>query len=135
MSNALFDISREKFLSSAMSWSSDDIRCCLVRGYTYSSAHTTLASVTGAGGTVVASSGAFTSKTVTNGVADAADVTFTAVGAGAAITSIIVYREGASDSLRDLVAYLDTGTGLPVTPDGTDITIAWDGGANKIFKL
>jgi hypothetical protein len=135
VSNALFDISREKFLSSAMSWSSDDIRCCLVRGYTYSSAHTTLASVTGAGGTVVASSGAFTSKTVTNGVADAADVTFTAVGAGAAITSIIVYREGASDSLRDLVAYLDTGTGLPVTPDGTDITIAWDGGANKIFKL
>jgi hypothetical protein len=135
MANALFDISREKFLSGALSWSSDDIRCCLVRGYTYSAAHTTLASVTGAGGTIVASSGAFTSKTVTSGVADAADVTFTAVGAGSAITSIIVYREGASDSARDLIAYLDTGTGLPVTPDGSDITIVWDGGANKIFKL
>lgn len=34
-----------------------------------------------------------------------------------------------------LIAYIDTATGLPVTPNGGDITIAWDSGANKIFKL
>jgi len=34
-----------------------------------------------------------------------------------------------------LIAYIDTATGLAVTPNGGDITIAWDSGANKIFKL
>ncbi len=34
-----------------------------------------------------------------------------------------------------LIAYIDTATGMPVTPNGGDITIAWDNGANKIFKL
>jgi len=34
-----------------------------------------------------------------------------------------------------LLAFLDSVTGLPVTPNGGDITVAWDNGANKIFKL
>jgi NAD-dependent SIR2 family protein deacetylase len=28
-----------------------------------------------------------------------------------------------------------TGSGLPVTPNGGNINITWDNGANKIFKL
>jgi hypothetical protein len=83
-----------------------------------------------------------TSKTVTGGVADAADVTFTAVTAGAAITSILVYQSSAvtggadvAASAQRLIAYLDTATGLPVTPNGGDITIQWDNTTNKIFKL
>ena len=36
---------------------------------------------------------------------------------------------------KDLVAYIDGATGLPVTPNTGDIGIAWDSGANKIFKL
>ena len=32
--------------------------------------------------------------------------------------------------------YIDSGfTGLPVTPNGSDLTIVWDSGSNKIFKL
>ena len=135
MSNALYTIAKEKFLGGDLAWDTDDIRCCLVRGYTFNAAHTTIASVTGASGTIVASSGAFTNKTLTGGVADADDVTFTAVAAGAAIPAVVIYREGASDSARDLIAYMDTGTGLPVTPNGTDITVAWDAGASKIFKI
>lgn len=34
-----------------------------------------------------------------------------------------------------LLAYIDTATGLPVTPNGADITVAWDSGANRIYKL
>jgi hypothetical protein len=34
-----------------------------------------------------------------------------------------------------LIAYIDTATGLPVTPGGGDIDITWDNGSNKIFKL
>jgi hypothetical protein len=28
-----------------------------------------------------------------------------------------------------------TGSNLPVTPNGGNITITWDAGVNKIFKL
>jgi len=34
-----------------------------------------------------------------------------------------------------LIAFIDTATNLPVTPNGGDIIVAWDNGANKIFKL
>lgn len=135
MANALFDAGREGFLAGDIAWDSDDIRCCLVRGYTFSASHTALSDVVSAGGTVVQSSSAFSSKTTTAGVADAADVLFSAVPAGSAITSVIIYKEGASDATRNLIAYIDTGTGLPITPTGADITVAWSNGANKIFKL
>jgi hypothetical protein len=98
--------------------------------------------VTGAGGTLVATSAGLASKTQTNGVADSADVTFTAVSAGAAITGILGFQSSAVGGGADVAAsaqrviyYIDTATGLPVTPNGGDITVTWDNGSNKIFKL
>ena len=68
------------------------------------------------------------------GVADAPDVTFLAVtGAEAEAIVIVKWVTQASDS--PLIAYIDSATGLPVTPNGGDIVITWDSGANKIFKL
>ena len=32
-------------------------------------------------------------------------------------------------------AYIDTATGLPITPNGGDIIVTWDNGINKIFRL
>lgn len=133
MANALYPKAREAFLTGAINWSSADIRCCLVRGYTYVSTHDYIDDVTGAGGTVVASSASFAGKTVTNGTADADDVTFSAVAAGANITSLLIYVEGATDANRRLIAYIDAG--LPVTPDGSDIVIQWSSGSDKIFTL
>ncbi|GAI46620.1 unnamed protein product, partial [marine sediment metagenome] len=43
--------------------------------------------------------------------------------------------DGVDDVSSPLIALIDTATGLPVTPNDGDITIAWDNGANKIFKL
>jgi len=39
------------------------------------------------------------------------------------------------ESTSRLIAWIDTGTNLPVTPNGGDITVQWDAGANRIFKL
>jgi hypothetical protein len=58
-------------------------------------------------------------------------------------TTVNVYNPaGANETVafswqtdEPLIAYIDTATGLPVTPNGGDITIAWDSGANRIFKL
>lgn len=142
MANAMFDPGREGFLAGEIDWDTAVIKTALVRSYTFSAAHKFVSEVTGAGGTLVATSAAMTSKTVAAGVADAADVTFTAVGAGAAITSLIVFQSSAvtgggdvAASAQRLIAFIDTATGLAVTPNGGDITIQWDAGANKIFKL
>lgn len=134
MANQMFPKGLEGFLAGDIDWDAHDIRCCLVRGYTFNSAHDFLNDVTGAGGTIVASSSAFTAKTVTNGVADADDVTFTAVASGASIPALLIYKEGASDAARRLIAYIDTGTGFPISPDGSDVVIQWDA-TNKIFTL
>lgn len=139
MANALFDKARESFLSQnpAIDWDTDNIKTCLVRGYTPAvSSHQYLSDVTGGGGgTIVATSGNLASKTVAAGVADAADVTFTAVTAGAAIPHVVIYKDTGTSSTSPLIAVIDTATNLPVTPNGGDITVAWDNGANKIFKL
>lgn len=85
-------------------------------------------------GARTATSGALASKTITNGTADAADVTLTAV-TGSQSEALIIYKDTGVESTSKLIAWIDTATGLPVTPNGGDITIAWDNGTNKIFTL
>lgn len=73
-------------------------------------------------------------KSYTNGVFDGADVTWTSVS-GAQSEAVILYRKnaGANTTWR-LIAYLDTNiTGLPVTPNGGNITVTWN--ASGIFGL
>jgi hypothetical protein len=33
------------------------------------------------------------------------------------------------------IVVIDTATGLPFTPTGGDVSIVWDNGTNRIFKL
>lgn len=139
MTTGMYDKARESFLSQnpSIDWDTDNIKVALVRSYTVNlSTHQFLSDVTGGGGgTIVATSGNLASKTVTAGVADAADITFTAVGAGAACQYLIIYKDTGVAGTSPLIVAIDNYTGLPVTPNGTDIPVAWDNGANKIFKL
>lgn len=66
-------------------------------------------------------------KVIAGGNFDSADPTWTAVGAGADAGGVIHYIDTGTPGTSRLVAYLDTGiTGLPVTPNGGDITFAVD---------
>jgi hypothetical protein len=85
-------------------------------------------------GARIATSGNLASKSVTAGVFDAADVTFTAV-TGATVESVVIYKDTGTAGTSSLIAFYDTGTGLPVTPNGGDITVVWSSGASKIFAL
>lgn len=97
--------------------------------YTYSAAHQFLSSLSG----VVGTAQTLASKTFTNGVLDAADITYTAVS-GASAEAIVLYIDTGVAGTSQLVAYLDTGfTGLPVTPSGGDINVVWN--ASGIFGL
>jgi hypothetical protein len=142
MSSQLFDAGREGFLAGEIDWDNAVIKMALVRGYSFNASHRFVSDVTNAGGSLVAVSGALTSKTITAGVADAADVQFAAVPTGAAIPAAIYFQSsavtGGSDvaaSSQRLICYVDTATGLPVTPNGQAITWTHDNGSNRIFRL
>lgn len=145
MANALFDKGREGFLDGSIDWDSSGggvFKIALVRGYTFNAAHQFVSDVTGASGVLHVTSAALANKTKTNGVADADDVTFTAVTANASNHSVLLFQSSAVTGGADvaataqrLVAWIDTGTNFPIVPNGGDVTIAWDSGANRIFKL
>lgn len=145
MANALFDSARERFLGGDLDWDGDDIRIMLVdhADDTPNPASDTdlddisapaRVRVSTTGDTGVDGSGNLTSKTKTAGVADADDVTLLAV-TGDQAESLVIYQHSGTESTSALIAFIDTATGLPVTPSGGDIQITWDGGSNKIFKL
>lgn len=144
MGNSMFDFGREGFLAGEIDWDTAVIKAVLCRGYTtIDHSDKFVADLAGATYPVaIASCPALASKTVTAGVADAADVTFTAVPAGAAITAIIIIQASAvtggadvAASAQRLIAFIDSATNFPITPNGGDITIAWDNTASRIFKL
>lgn len=135
MANALYDLAREAFLGGDIAFDTDNIKAALLDLTDYTPNLTTnqfLSDVPA--GAIVATSGNLAAKTITLGVADAADVTFTAV-TGDESEYILLYQDTGVDATSRLIALIDTATGLPVTPNGGDITVQWDSGANKIFKL
>jgi len=137
MTNALFDKGREKFLRGEISWSSDNIKVYLARGYTPDLAdHEFLSDVTGdGGGSIVATSANLTSKTTVAGVADAADVTYPTVASGLACNHLVIAVDSGTSATSPLIAVIDEATGLPITPNGGDISIQWSSDDNRIFKL
>ncbi len=125
MANALFDKARQRFLEGQFNWNTDTIKAVLVDTGTYTvnlSAHEFLSDISG--GARIATSGAFTGKTTTGGAADANDVTFTSV-TGASIEAIVLYKDTGTDATSPLIAFIDTATGLPITPNGGDIIVTW----------
>ena len=133
MASGLYDAGREGFLNGTVDWDTDTIKMVLVDTGVYTvnlATHDFFDDVSG----VVGTAQTLGSKTTTAGVADAADVTYTAV-TGATVEALIIYKDTGSAATSKLIAYIDTGTGLPVTPNGGDITVQFDNGANKIFKL
>ncbi len=135
MGNALFDKAREGFLAGEINWNTDAIKAVLIDAADYTvnlATHQFLSDIPAAAR--VATSGALSGKTVAAGVADAGDFTFPAVS-GDPAEALVLYQDTGTAGTSRLIAYIDTATGLPVTPNGGDINVAWDDGANKIFKL
>lgn len=134
MANGLRDAGREGFLAGSIDWDANNIKLILYDegADAFNAADDNLDDIIA--GARIATSGNFASKTTTAGVANAANITLTAVS-GASVESIEIYKDSGTESTSTLIANIDTATGLPVTPNGGDINVNWDTGANKIFKL
>lgn len=133
MANAIYPKYKEALLDGSTNIDVNDgtVKVALVDTgtYTYSTAHDFYDDVSG----VVGTPQAIANTTVTNGLFDGDNVTFTAVS-GSSVEALIIYIDTGSSSTSRLVAYIDTGvTGLPVTPNGGDISVSWN--ASGIFQL
>jgi hypothetical protein len=82
---------------------------------------------------VVATSSALSSKSITGGIFDAADVTFTAL-TGDSIEAVVVYVDTGDPATSPLILWIDEGN-FPITPNGGDQTIVWSNDTNKIFRV
>lgn len=134
MANALYPKWKEQLLqfTANNNLSAGTVKVALVDTgtYTYNSANQFYSSVSSA---VVGTPQTIATKTFTNGVFDGADVTFTAV-TGSSVEALVLYVDTGSAATSPLVAFIDTSvTGLPVTPNGGDISITWN--ASGIFQL
>lgn len=136
MANALFDPGREGFLDGSIDWDTDTIKWTLrPSGYTFSAAHKFLSEVT-ALAAAIGTDQTLAGKTVTSGVADGDDLTWTSVASGSTVAKLVGYKSTGTESTSRLVGYIDTVTsGLPVATNGGNITVQWDNGTNRIFKL
>ncbi len=132
MASALYNIFKEECLTGANNLTTVTIKAKLIdsSSYTFNAADQVIGDIIGAA--ILAESNALGTVTVTNGVLDTGDAssTFSSVPAGGTGDALILFIEAAT---ARLIAYIDGFTA--VTPNGGDINVTWDDGANKIFAL
>lgn len=130
MANTLYPKGKEKFL---VDLTSSTIKAVLVKdSYTYSASHEFLSDL---GANTIGTAQTLASKTVTNGIFDAADITFPTVTTGNTVNAIAIYKDTGVAGTSPLIDYIDTVTGLPLTTSGADVDVQWDNGAYRIFSL
>lgn len=134
MANALYNKGKEKILSGLIDFLSDTIKVALIKNdyaqnLAFDEFYTTIAA------SVLGTPQTLASKTVTNGVFDAADVTFAAVPLGSTTEGVVIYKDTGDNATSPLLAYIDTITGFPLITTGGDVIVQWDNGSFKIFSL
>jgi hypothetical protein len=142
VANALYDKGRNHFLQGSINWVADEIHAQLITlintptGYTFNASLDEFFASVPTASRVGFSSPSLVAKTATSGIADANDTVFSGAS-GPTVGAIVLWKKGvAADHVAaPLIAYIDTATGLPVQPNGGDITAQWDSATNKIFKL
>lgn len=137
MANQLAAKGREAFLGGDAAWDSDTFKVvALDATYVFDGAHDNLDDVLA--GARVATSAALSSKTIADGVADAADVTYAALPAGDTITQLWVFKDTGVEATSRLIAYYDTRsdtTAINVPTNGGDVIVQWSNGTNRLFRL
>jgi hypothetical protein len=138
MANALYPLWKQEILKGTANnlvnsaEGATGVYCALVDTgtYTYSAAHQFYSSLSG----VVGTDQEILTKTQVTGTFDGTDLTYTAVS-GNSVEALVGYRKNAgANTTWPLIFYIDTGvTGLPVTPNGGNITVTWN--ASGIFTL
>ena len=135
MANSLYTKAKQGLIDGSIDLDTDDIRVVLADSGAYTPNLATDDNLDDIpAGARVAVSDALAGKTVTDGVFDADDIIIVAV-TGDQFEYLALYKHTGTESTSRLILLIDSATGLPCTPNGSDITIQWPAGADKIFQL
>ena len=93
--------------------------------YTQSDTHEFLSDVPAAARVATVGLANVTIGIVAEGVFDADDITFLTAN-GDESEALIIYVNTGSDATARLVLFVDTATGLPITPNGGNIPVNWN---------
>lgn len=139
MASALYDNALNEFAKGNIAWKASGgstIKAILIdtAKYTFSATHRFLSEIpsesrVGTPATLVLSDAA------DGGVCDASDDTFSDLERAPTVEAIALYKDTGEESTSVLIAYIDTGDGLPTPAMVNSILVKWDNGPNKIFKL
>ena len=141
MANALVDSFRNGILgahATRVDLDADTISCMFVDGAddTPTVADDFLSDILSAGRVPALAScptlGTPTIGTVAVGTFDAVDTTFTTL-TGDQSEYLILFKNTGTDTTCDMIAIWDTATGLPLTPNGADVTVQWN--ASGILRI
>lgn len=126
MPNRFYPAFKDALLSGDADMVDGDVSIILIdtEGYAFNASHDTLSDVPA--GARIGTPQILAGKTIVNGTLIAGDVVFIQVPAGEPIGAMVIYIAGSSAATSPLVAFYDTIEGLPVTPNGGDIELAWD---------
>ena len=125
MANALYPKYKQALLNKEHDMDTDGIKATLIDSadYTYGTGHTSYATDVGSAAKVAVSSN-LTSPTITDGVFDTADFSWSSVS-GDVSEAIIIWNDTPTTPTADpLCAFYDSSmTGMPVTPNGGNINV------------
>lgn len=133
MANGLYPKAKEAFLNGSINMIANTITIALIDTgvYTYSTSHQFRSDISNS---AVISTSTLSNKTIANGIFDADDALFSSV-TGANAEALIIFSDSAIQGTSRLIAYIDSATGLPILPNGGDITVAFSSGSSRIFAL
>ena len=138
MADLAYNFFKQKMLDTAYDLSSLNVKAMLVRigagHYVVTQATDQFVSVI-AGGDQIAISPQLTVVSITNGIFGAGPTVFAAVPAGPAAGAVVLFVDTGVQATSPLICYLDTYSGLPITPSGSDINLVFLTTGNKIFAL
>lgn len=136
MANAFYKKGAKALCDGTVDYLTDDIKVVLVDTGLYTvnlTTHEFLSDI--AAGARIATSANLSGKTIADdAIFDASDTSFANVS-GAQSEALVIYRDSGNANTSQLLIYIDTGTNLPVTPTGGDISVIWSNGATKIAQL
>lgn len=135
MANDLYTKGRQNLIGS-VDLLNDTIKASLVDTGVYSPSITTDEFIDDIPNNAIISTQTLSGKSITDGVFDASNPTFINVPSSAnTIELVVIWQDTGTPANSALIAYIDTATGLPTTPNDGNITVTWDDGTNKIFKI
>lgn len=126
MANFVFDKAAGALWGADLAFDTDNVKAVLIDTALYTVDkinHQFLSDI--AVGARVATTINLTGKTIVGRAINADDPVFTAA-AGAESEAVVFYQDTGVEATSRLIIYADTATGLPVTPNGTDITVIFN---------